>query len=387
MRIATSRPTLCWPTTIRATVPEIPALKRLGIIGAGQLGQMLGIAARRLGVEVTFLDPSRDPPAARTGPVISSPFDNAEGLAKLAASSDVISYEFENVPVAAVQAIAAEVPVFPSPAALWHAQDRWHEKQLFDALRIPRPGYCKVDSRHDLQLAAEMLGFPFVIKTRRLGYDGKGQELIRSAARMDAAWQALGSTSLIAEQWIDFDFEVSVIGARRAGGQIVIYPLTRNRHRDGILRTSRAPAGNPALHELASNYLRSLLIHLDYVGILALELFVTGDALLANEFAPRVHNSGHWTIEGAVTSQFENHLRAVLDLPLGDASAIACAGMLNLIGTMPDIGLLPRDFPCHFHDYGKLPREGRKLGHITLLAEDQASCDARLKMLENLLAS
>jgi 5-(carboxyamino)imidazole ribonucleotide synthase len=360
-------------------------LKRLGIIGAGQLGQMLGTAAARLDIPVTFLDPSSSPPAAGVGPVIALPFDSAEGLARLAESADVITYEFENVPVAAVEAIAGNVRVFPPPVALHLAQDRWHEKQLFEALQIPVPRYCRVDARRDLEQAANTLGFPFVLKTRTLGYDGKGQVLVRSPGDVDVVWKEHGSVPLIAEEWVDFAFEVSIIGARRPGGDIVTYPLTENRHRDGILRTSRAPAGTVELLECAIAYLANLMDHLDYVGVLALELFVTANGLLANEFAPRVHNSGHWTIEGAATSQFENHVRAIFDMPLGDTSPIACAGMINLIGTMPAAKALPDHLPYFLHDYGKSPRPGRKLGHITLLADSQPLLDTRLAALEKSL--
>jgi 5-(carboxyamino)imidazole ribonucleotide synthase len=342
---------------------------------------MLGIAARRLGVTTSFIDPAPNPPAAGVGPVIASPFDDQAGLEQLATVSDVITYEFENVPVAAVEAIGSRVPVYPPPSALRYAQDRWHEKQLFDALKIPVPQYCRVDSRPGLAKAAATLSFPFVLKTRTLGYDGKGQAVIRSSGDLDTAWQALGHMPLIAEQWINFDYEVSIIGARRACGDIVSYPLTRNLHRGGILQSSSAPASGCELSEIANQYLAALFSQLDYVGVLALELFVSGGILLANEFAPRVHNSGHWTIEGAVTSQFENHVRAVLDMPLGDPSATGFAGMVNLIGSMPDRSRLPLDFQYFLHDYGKNPREGRKLGHITLLTDDGPTRDRRLAAL------
>lgn len=361
-------------------------MKRLGVIGAGQLGQMLGYAASRLGVSVTFLDPATDPPAASAGPVISRPFDSEEGLARLAAASDVVTYEFENVPVAAVLALSAQVPVFPPPAALKYAQDRWLEKQLFDSLQIPVPRYVRVDSAADLAIASEALRFPFVVKTRTLGYDGKGQFVVRESADLESAWRRLGTAPLIAEQWIDLDYEVSLIGARRACGEIVTYALTENLHRDGILRVSRAPSRHTDFLAAARAYTVSLLERLDYVGVLALELFVVGDRLLANEFAPRVHNSGHWTIEGAVTSQFENHIRAVCDLPLGDPAAIGFAGMLNLIGAMPDMQSLPRQFPWFLHDYGKSPRPERKLGHITLLANDAATRDQRIARIGAMLA-
>ena len=282
---------------------------RIGIIGAGQLGQMLGFAARKLGVECRFLDPSEAPPAAACGEVIQRAFDDAEGLAELARSCDVVTYEFENVPVEALHSMEDKVPVYPPTDALRYAQDRLEEKRVFDRLDIPLPGYRTVDSRDDMASAVHALGLPCVIKTRRFGYDGKGQFVIRKPADIDTAWRTLGENALIAEQWVAFDYELSCIGARNVDGDIAIYPLARNEHEGGILRTSRSPVDAPGLAERAETYVRRLLAHLDYVGVLALELFVCGDDLLANEFAPRVHNSGHWTIEGSATSQFENHLR------------------------------------------------------------------------------
>ena len=346
---------------------------RIGIIGAGQLGQMLGFAARKLGVECRFLDPSNAPPAAACGDVIQRPFDDAKALAELASTCDVLTYEFENVPVEALRKIEGKVPVYPPAAALRHAQDRLDEKRLFDQLDIPLAGYRTINSREDLEAAAEALGLPAVVKTRRLGYDGKGQFVVRKSADIDAAWKALGGQPLIAEQWVNFDYEVSSIGARNADGDIVIYPLSRNVHKGGILRTSRSPIDAPALTERAETYVRRLLGHLDYVGVLALELFVLGDDLLANEFAPRVHNSGHWTIEGAATSQFENHLRAVMNQPLGSVESVGHAGMINLIGEIPDTARTLEEGVLH--DYGKEPRPGRKLGHITVTAHSEAACD------------
>ena len=309
---------------------------RIGIIGAGQLGQMLGYAARNLGVNCRFVDPSDAPPAADVGEVIQRPFDDASALAELASTCDVVTYEFENVPVAALRRIDGKVPVYPPAAALRHAQDRLDEKRLFDQLDIPLPGYRTIDSREDIATAIDQLGLPLVIKTRRLGYDGKGQFVIRERDDVDSAWKSLGGNSLIAEQWVNFDYEVSAIGARNVAGDIVIYPLSRNVHEDGILRTSRSPVDAPHLADRAETYVRRLLGHLDYVGVLALELFVCDNDLLANEFAPRVHNSGHWTIEGAATSQFENHLRAIMNKPLGSTASLGHAGMINLIGDIPD---------------------------------------------------
>ena len=356
---------------------------RIGIIGAGQLGQMLGFAGRKLGLSCLFVDPSAEPPAAACGNVIRARYDDTSALARLAAECDVVTYEFENVPVAALASIADDVAILPPPAALGHAQDRLAEKRLFDLLGIPVGGYRRIDTRADLDTAAAALGLPMVVKTRRLGYDGKGQSVVGSDEDLDAAWQALGGQRpLIAEQWIAFDCEVSVIGVRAQDGEIRTYPLSRNEHVGGILRVSRAPHMAPALQALAERYIGDLLAHLDYVGVLALELFAVGDRLLANEFAPRVHNSGHWTIEGAVTSQFENHLRAVAGLPLGDTHCPAHAGMVNLIGEIREatrsVGI------GNLHDYGKAPRPGRKLGHVTVIG---ASAEERDRQVDIILGT
>ena len=359
---------------------------RVGIIGAGQLGQMLGFAGQRLGITCRFLDPAEKPPAAAAGEVIRRPFDDADALAELAADCDAITYEFENVPVEALLTIAGRVPVFPPPEALRSAQDRLAEKRLFDELQIPLPSYRAVDSLDDLRAAADAIGLPLVLKTRRFGYDGKGQFLVKTHADIDAAWRELGGAALIAEEWLDFDYEVSAIGVRSAGGEFAMYRLTHNEHVGGILHRSRAPVDAPALEEKARTYLKAMLDRLDYVGVLALELFVSGDRLLANEFAPRVHNSGHWTIEGAVTSQFENHLRAVTNLPLGPTACRGHAGMLNLIGEIPAAARGLTTPGCRLHDYGKSPRRGRKLGHITVVADSAGERDARLQQVEAALA-
>jgi 5-(carboxyamino)imidazole ribonucleotide synthase len=357
----------------------------VGVIGAGQLGQMLGLAGRALQLDFVFLDPADNPPAQVVGPVLASAFDDQEALAQLVERCDVVTFEFENVPVAAVESIANAVPVYPSATALHHAQDRLREKQLFEQLGIPVPAYFPVDSWKDLRDASQSLGFPFVLKTRRFGYDGKGQALVRNAEQRLAAWQRLGEHPLLAEAWVAFDREVSVIGARRPSGEVAIYPVIENVHTSGILRSSVAPVSEPGLTARAQRYLRDLLTHLEYVGVLALELFVTGDRLVANEFAPRVHNSGHWTIEGARTSQFENHLRAILDLPLGDTTAKGYAAMVNLIGVIPDGTDALAAAGFNLHDYGKQPRPARKLGHLTTVAATAADRDQRLAMALRLL--
>ncbi len=360
-------------------------MKKVGIIGAGQLGQMLGYAGKRLGLDCVFLDPSDNPPAATVGPVLKFPFDDREGLAKLVAQTDIVTYEFENVPVAAVENLSQSTNVFPPPQALQHAQDRLVEKSLFSTLNIPVPAFRTVDSENDLLAACAEIGLPIVLKTRRLGYDGKGQTIVRDEAGITVALAELGGKDLIAEQWVAFDREVSAIGVRSVSGETAFYALTENQHSDGILSISKAPAGTGTLDCRASDYLRKLLDHLNYVGVMALELFVVDGKLLANEFAPRVHNSGHWTIEGAATSQFANHLRAILDLPLGATDMLGCAGMLNLIGNIPAQAADMKFPACHLHDYGKEPRPGRKLGHITVVTQDRAEREALLEQVSKLL--
>lgn len=349
---------------------------RIGIIGGGQLGQMLGVAANKLGIEPRFVDPSDNPPAATSGKVIQSAFDDPVALIALAETCDVVSYEFENVPVDALQHIDGLAPIFPPPSALRFSQDRLVEKQMFVELGIPLAAFHAIDSRPDLDTAAKNLGLPMVVKTRRFGYDGKGQFVVRVADDLDKAWETLQGQALIAEQWVTFDYEISCIGVRSVSGELAVYPISRNTHVDGILRTSVSPLDTAALSEIAEDYVHRLLQHLDYVGVLALELFVVGDSLLANEFAPRVHNSGHWTIEGAETSQFENHVRAVMDLPLGSTSSRGHAGMVNLIGSIPDT-VDSLEFAT-LHDYGKDPRPGRKLGHLTVVAD---SADERDRLV------
>lgn len=356
-------------------------MKKVGIVGAGQLGLMLGEAAAAIGAECRFLDPADNPPAGRVGHVVKHAYDDAEALAALANWADVITYEFENVPVAAVEAIADTVPVFPPPTALRNAQDRLHEKRLFEQLDIPTSPFRNIESSEDVLAAAEELGLPLVFKTRRLGYDGKGQAVVRKADELDDLWSTLGAVPLIAEQFVNFDREVSVIGSRRVNGEFSTWPLTENRHAGGILRVSLAPYDDASLLSAGADYHKRMLEHLDYVGTMALEMFVVGDQLVANEFAPRVHNSGHWTIEGAATSQFENHLRAVLDLPLGDTAPLGHSVMVNLIGTMPSGLDAAQDQGYVLHDYGKSPRPGRKLAHITAVSDSVAERDTATERL------
>lgn len=346
---------------------------------------MLGAAAAKLGLECVFLDPSENPPASSVGRVIAAAFDDEAALASLADTCDIITYEFENVPARAIRAIGSKCPVYPPPQALEHAQDRLAEKRLFESLQIPIPGYREINSADDLRQAVESLGSPLVVKTRRLGYDGKGQAILNKAGEAANVVDVLGGQDLIAEQFVRFDREVSAIGARSVSGNIVSYPLSENEHRDGILRVSRAPAEDGQLKTAADDYLDRLLTKLEYVGVLALELFVAGDQLLANEFAPRVHNSGHWTIEGARTSQFENHLRAIAGIPLADASVVGFPGMVNIIGSMPGDLSRFKAVGAVVHDYGKKARVGRKLGHATVVGDSPEDRDERLRWLQDAL--
>ena len=354
---------------------------KIGVIGAGQLGQMLALAGHPLALEFTFLDSRADAPAARVGAMITGKCDDPASLRRLAAGTDLVTYEFENVPVAALQRVSRTRPCLPPVEALRVSQDRLLEKELFQRLRIPTPPFRAVDSRDELHAAVAALGLPCVLKTRRLGYDGRGQRYLRRAADLEPAWAALGGVPLILEGFVDFEREVSIIGARSTRGETRCYPLCENQHREGILRVTRAPHRDAGLQRAAERHLRRVLDCLDYAGVLTIEFFVQRGRLVANEMAPRVHNSGHWTIEGAVTSQFENHLRAILGLPLGDTGAVGHAAMVNYIGTMPDRERVLAIAGAHHHDYGKSPRAGRKLGHGTVVAATAAERDRQLKRL------
>ncbi len=353
----------------------------VGVVGAGQLGRMLALAGYPLGIDCLFLDKDAATPGAQVGPILSGEFTDSRLLQELARRSEVVTFDWENISVSALKAHCHRTRIAPPLAALATGQDRLAEKKLFEKLAIPTTRYAAVSSRADLMRALKKIGLPAVLKTRRLGYDGKGQAVLRTAADADQAWSTLGEQDLLCEEFIPFDFEVSIIGARSTRGEIAVYPLNRNLHQGGVLRLTRAPAHAPLLAAAAEKHLRRMLRHFDYAGILTIEFFVRGGQLLANEIAPRVHNSGHWTIEGAVTSQFENHLRAILGLPLGGTAARAHCAMINLIGTMPDRAAFLNVPDLHWHDYGKAPRAGRKLGHMTVLSTGQAARDRLAKRL------
>ncbi|NIJ69558.1 5-(carboxyamino)imidazole ribonucleotide synthase [Xanthomonas sp. 60] len=345
--------------------------RTVGILGGGQLARMMVLAGAPLGLRFELFDPAADACGASLAPLTQGAFDDRDALAAFAAKVDVVTFDFENVPAASAHWLAERVPVYPPPAALAVAQDRLSEKTLFQQLGIPLPPFADIRSRDELAAKAAEFGLPCILKTRRLGYDGKGQFRLRTAADIDAAWQALGAqverTGLILEGFVAFQREVSVVAVRGRDGSFRAWPVTGNWHVDGVLSASLAPAAlAPSEHAAAVGYAQRLAEHLQYVGVFALELFCRDGDLLANEMAPRVHNSGHWTIEGSETSQFENHLRAVLGLPLGDTKMRGVACMLNWLGDMPDAGPVLARSGGHWHDYGKQPREGRKVGHATL---------------------
>jgi 5-(carboxyamino)imidazole ribonucleotide synthase len=354
---------------------------KIGIIGAGQLGRMLALAGYPFGLRFVFVDADEDAPGAQVGRIIPGRFDDPAALAALAASVDVVTFDVENVPMEAAAAVAAKVPFFPPPEALGAGQDRCEEKRLFRSLDIPTAPFEPVDSQPSLVAAVERIGLPAILKTRRLGYDGRGQRRLDSPADVDGAFAALGNVPAILEGFIRFERELSLIGVRGRDGRMAFWPLAENAHVDGILRQSRAPWEDAALQSVAERHLQALLEHLEYVGVLTVEFFQVGDGLLANEMAPRVHNSGHWTIEGAVTSQFENHLRAILGLPLGSTAPIGHAGMVNFIGRLPALADALAIEGAHFHDYGKTARPQRKLGHCTVVRATPDERDAALGQL------
>lgn len=364
---------------------------KVGIVGGGQLGRMLAIAGVPLGMRFRFLEPSADCPAAALGEVITAPYDDPDGLDRFASQLSVATFEFENVPASAAEALAQRLSLAPGPRALAVSQDRISEKRFFRECGVPVQPFAAVSSAKELEDALSTVGTPAMLKTRRLGYDGKGQRMVRDASQAAAAWHDLGKVPCILESLVHFSAEVSLVATRtRRGGRVewVSWPLTQNEHAHGILRRSVAPAPcdpTGALAESARTAVRRIMDELDYIGTMAVEFFVTPQGLLANEMAPRVHNSGHWTIDGAHTSQFENHMRAVASMALGPTVARGLCAMVNLVGRAPSAAEILAACPeAHVHLYGKHARAGRKLGHVTLVCPDQATLDAALERLEPL---
>ena len=361
----------------------------VGILGGGQLARMLALAGAPLGLRLLVMDTEADACAGQFAPLLVGDYRDRSALAEFASRIDVATFDFENVPAESAQWLSERVPVFPNPGALAMAQDRLAEKTLFRDLGIPVPPFADIATRAALDAAIGEIGTPCILKTRRLGYDGKGQFRIKPGtgdASADAAWEALGAQAqtvgLILEAFVPFERELSVVAVRGRDGGFRTWPLTENWHVDGVLSASLAPARvGAALAGTAISHARKLAEALDYVGVFALELFCKDGQLLANELAPRVHNSGHWSIEGAETSQFQNHLRAVLGLPLGDTGMIGHACMLNWIGELPDAAPVLHEVGGHWHDYGKAPRSGRKVGHATVRADSAQALAGALQRI------
>jgi 5-(carboxyamino)imidazole ribonucleotide synthase len=351
---------------------------KVGILGGGQLARMIALAGYPLGLEFIILDPGKEAGATGLGEHLQGEYDDQTLLAELAEKADVVTYEFENVPADVAKFLATHTTVYPSPNALAVAQDRLHEKNFFHQLNIPTAEYAAVSSLEDLQLAMEHIAYPAILKSRRMGYDGKGQVVLRSDDQLAEAWEAVQGVASIVEAFVPFQREFSIIAARRPGGEVVFYPVSKNIHEKGILRISECCI-DEKIQQQAESYAVRLLDALNYVGIIALELFDVDGRLVANEFAPRVHNSGHWTIEGAETSQFENHLRAILDLPLGSAEARGYTGMVNFIGGVP-LSERVLELPgVHLHLYDKSSRKGRKVAHATVRTDNAESYSHSLK--------
>jgi len=361
----------------------------VGVLGGGQLGRMLALAGLPLGVRFRFLDPDAGCPSRDVGELVVGAYDDEAALGRFVQGVDVVTYEFENVPAKTARWLTEHVSVFPSEVALATAQDRLAEKACFVAEGIEPAPHAKVDTEAEFRAAIERMGTPCILKTRRFGYDGKGQWVIRSAADAERAWgeaypfdaartRRTDAADLILEGLVPFVRELSMLGVRGKDGECRFYPPVRNTHERGILARSVAPAPgvSDAQREAMERATARVMERLGYVGVLAVEYFdLGGGRFVANEMAPRVHNSGHWSIEGAECSQFENHIRAVCGLPLGSTSVRGSSVMLNAIGGLPDMrGLL--GLPgVHVHIYGKAPRAGRKIGHVTACAQDIAAAE------------
>ncbi len=364
-----------------------PMYTKIGVLGAGQLGKMLADSGQPLGKQFGFYTSSRQVPAAQIdGPLFLA--DDPGALTSLLAFADVVTYESENTEMAMVQDIASSVPVYPSKQALFVAQHRGREKALFEQLNIPCAPYQIVGSLETLKDAVETIGLPAILKTTTEGYDGKGQFVIKEASQVEQAWADIGGRELILEGFVDFQRELSIIAVRNANNEFAYYPLVQNVHHEGILRYTIAPARKitETVQEEAQGYIHRLLEELDYVGVLTLELFDTLDGLVANEMAPRVHNSGHWTQDGAVTDQFENHVRAITGMSLGDPSPrYPISAMINIIGHAGPIDKVAEMPGAFLHWYNKEARPNRKLGHINLVADSEKSLYESFQLLADFL--
>jgi 5-(carboxyamino)imidazole ribonucleotide synthase len=341
---------------------------RIGILGGGQLGRMIAMAAARLGLSVHIYAPEAEPPAGQVADQITQAgWEDEAALRAFAASVDVVTYEFENIPLRTAEILAPLVPLRPGIAALKAAQDRIAEKTFLQGIGLTVAPFAAVDGLADLHAALEQIGTPAILKTRRMGYDGKGQVRINDAAEAEAAIAAIAGASAVLEGFVAFEREVSVIAARGLTGEVVCFDPGENVHKDGILDTTTIPAAIPArLKADAALAAGRILNALDYVGVMGVELFVTAEGFVVNEIAPRVHNSGHWTQDACAVDQFEQHVRAICGWPLGDGARVADAVMTNLIGHDADIwATIAAEPGARLHLYGKAEaRAGRKMGHV-----------------------
>lgn len=356
---------------------------KIGVLGAGQLGRMLALSAYPLGHQMRFLALSEEDPSSLLGKTFIHN-NNPEMVSNFADSSDIVTYESENTDVTIVNEISKNTKVYPSDKSLYISQHRGREKALLDTLKIPCAPYQMVNSLDDLKSAIKNIGIPSILKTATDGYDGKGQFLIKSEAQIDEAWEKMSGVDSILEGFINFKRELSLIAVRGIDGSLEYYPLVENSHHEGILRQTLAPAQNisVSLQNKAEEYMSSLLKEIKHIGVLTIELFESDDGLLVNEIAPRVHNSGHWTIEGAQTSQFENHIRAITESPLGQTTMTSkFSAMINIIGVHGPIQKVLKTKNAHLHLYNKAERTGRKLGHITLTSN---SIDELNKTIDSL---
>jgi len=356
---------------------------KIGVLGAGQLGRMLALSAYPLGHQMRFLALSEEDPSSLLGKTFIHN-NNPEMVSNFADSSDIVTYESENTDVTIVNEISKNTKVYPSDKSLYISQHRGREKALLDTLKIPCAPYQMVNSLDDLKSAIKNIGIPSILKTATDGYDGKGQFLIKSESQIDEAWEKMSGVDAILEGFINFKRELSLIAVRGIDGSLEYYPLVENSHHEGILRQTLAPAQNisVSLQNKAEEYMSSLLKEIKHVGVLTIELFESDDDLLVNEIAPRVHNSGHWTIEGAQTSQFENHIRAITESPLGQTTMTSkFSAMINIIGVHGPIQKVLETKNAHLHLYNKAERTGRKLGHITLTSN---SIDELNKTIDSL---
>ncbi|HDZ58365.1 MAG TPA: 5-(carboxyamino)imidazole ribonucleotide synthase [Pseudomonas xinjiangensis] len=357
---------------------------KIGVIGGGQLGRMLALAGTPLGQRFAFLDPAPDACAQALGEHIRADYSDRDHLRQLADDVDVVTFEFESVPAETVAFLSQFVPVYPNAESLRIARDRWFEKSLFQQLDIPTPEFADIQNQENLDAAVKRIGLPAVLKTRTLGYDGKGQKVLRHPEEVPGAFAELGSVPCILEGFVPFTGEVSLIGVRNRDGETRFYPLVHNSHDQGVLRLSVVSTAHP-LQGLAEEYVIKVMQQLDYVGVMAFEFFEVDGGLKANEIAPRVHNSGHWTIEGSECSQFENHLRAIAGLPLGSTAKVGESAMLNFIGEVPPVHEVTSIADCHLHHYGKAFKAGRKVGHATLRCADAVVLQAQIKAVQNLI--